>query len=1066
VYREVDAADRPAGHAGPAGHVATPSGDPTLWPEFVKPGVAWRGKPFWSWNGLLNRDELIRQIHVMKEMGFGGFFMHSRTGLETEYLGDEWFDLINECADEAEKLGMEAWLYDEDRWPSGTAGGLVTADPAHQAKFLVMDVMAADHFVPSADVVAAFIARVDGLRVDDCQRIDASKPCPIRDGRSVIRFTQRPMKPHSFYNGHTYVDTLSREATQAFIDVTHAKYKDRCGDRLGRSIKGIFTDEPHRGPLMCGFGIADAERGRMIPWTEKLPQAFLDRFGYDLLDHLPSLLLQPDGRAVAQVKWHFCELTQQMFLDCFAKPMLDWCRQNNVILTGHVLHEDSLSSQVAMQGSLMRFYEYMDYPGIDILSEGNRCYWAAKQLQSAARQLGQKWLLSELYGCTGWEMTFKGHKAVGDWQALFGINLRCHHLSWYTMRGESKRDYPASVLHQSAWHADYDYVETYFSRLGRVLSAGEPVCDLLVVNPVESIWCQVHAGWLEGLRPTVEWVTRLEQRYRDTFHALAGGQIDFDYGDEEMMSRHARVEMDPDGPRLVVGQQRYRAVLLSGMVTIRSSTVALIEEFAANGGRVIVAGDAPAYVDALPDASLAQRWQNLAEHVAAEAKPLRAAVVGAGLGLASVTSGSTGEAIDDVFAQMRRDGDRTIVVALNVNRDVAHRGAKLRLLQQASRVERWDCRTGERQRIPFIATPRSTSIDLDFEPAQEHVFVLYADNASDGDAVKLLATSRATAPEGETLALEGPFEVTLDEPNVLVLDAAQYRIDGGEWQGPLDILKADRAVRRHFNLPVRAGDMVQPWYRKRFSPEASVVAGRVTLRFSFEVAAMPGTPVRLSVERPERFAIELNGQPIYEPTGERWIDEAFTPLAVPASALRLGENTIEMTCKFVPSDDLEAIYLLGDFGVSLEGMRATVTPPVTKLNVGDVTKQGLPFYGAGIRYRVPMPQSLRGRAVRIWLPKFEAALARVSGATGEPKLIAFHPQSADLDPEATATDLVDLQLTLTRRNTFGPLHQLPLRASAYGPANWMTDGEGFASDEFVLLPSGLLASPQIAAIKL
>jgi hypothetical protein len=35
--------------------------------NFENPGATWRGKPFWSWNGKLEKEELIRQIHVMKE---------------------------------------------------------------------------------------------------------------------------------------------------------------------------------------------------------------------------------------------------------------------------------------------------------------------------------------------------------------------------------------------------------------------------------------------------------------------------------------------------------------------------------------------------------------------------------------------------------------------------------------------------------------------------------------------------------------------------------------------------------------------------------------------------------------------------------------------------------------------------------------------------------------------------------------------------------------------------------------------------------------------------------------
>lgn len=80
--------------------------------------------------------ELIRQIHVLKAMGMGGFFMHSRIGLATEYLGQEWFDLINACSEEAADCGLESWLYDEDKWPSGTAAGMVTANPEYRMKFI------------------------------------------------------------------------------------------------------------------------------------------------------------------------------------------------------------------------------------------------------------------------------------------------------------------------------------------------------------------------------------------------------------------------------------------------------------------------------------------------------------------------------------------------------------------------------------------------------------------------------------------------------------------------------------------------------------------------------------------------------------------------------------------------------------------------------------------------------------------------------------------------------------------------------------------------------------------
>ena len=105
---------------------------------FENPTSEYRGAPFWAWNGDLKPDELKRQIGWLQEMGFGGFHMHCRTGLVTPYLSEEFFQLIQTCVDEAKDRKMLAWLYDEDRWPSGAAGGIVTKDRTKRARHLLL----------------------------------------------------------------------------------------------------------------------------------------------------------------------------------------------------------------------------------------------------------------------------------------------------------------------------------------------------------------------------------------------------------------------------------------------------------------------------------------------------------------------------------------------------------------------------------------------------------------------------------------------------------------------------------------------------------------------------------------------------------------------------------------------------------------------------------------------------------------------------------------------------------------------------------------------------------------
>ena len=77
---------------------------------FENPTSEYRGAPFWAWNTTLEKDEMMRQIDGFKKMGFGGFHMHARVGLESEYLGGRFMDMVRACTDKAKENGMRAYL--------------------------------------------------------------------------------------------------------------------------------------------------------------------------------------------------------------------------------------------------------------------------------------------------------------------------------------------------------------------------------------------------------------------------------------------------------------------------------------------------------------------------------------------------------------------------------------------------------------------------------------------------------------------------------------------------------------------------------------------------------------------------------------------------------------------------------------------------------------------------------------------------------------------------------------------------------------------------------------------
>ncbi|WP_130860634.1 glycosyl hydrolase [Gracilibacillus phocaeensis] len=1034
----------------------------TIHSLFLKPTNAYRGKPFWSWNGKLEKKELLRQIGVLKEMGFGGFFMHSRTGLVTEYLSEEWFDLINTCAEEAEKLGMEAWLYDEDRWPSGTAGGLVTQNPAYRLKFIRLEIISSDQFNWGETSIAAFSCKLEELSVFDVKQLMPDQSYNLTSDQIILHFTIEEMEKESFYNGYTYLDTLNKQATEQFLAQTHEKYKKYAGKHLGKAIKGIFTDEPHRGSLMDGFAIQNQDKAWLTPWTYRLFDEFKKKYGYDLVAKLPELFLHVDGQKISQVKLHYTELLQEMFIENFAKPMQDWCSKNNLILTGHVLHEDSLTAQTAVSGSVMRYYEHMDYPGVDVLTEKNQNYWIVKQLSSVARQVGKKWLLSELYGCTGWQMSFENHKSVGDWQALFGINLRCHHLSWYTMEGEAKRDYPASISDQSAWWCDYDYVETYFSRLGVVMTHGKPECAVLVINPIESVWCQVYPGWSENLTAKSPEVQNLEAMQQDLFHWLSGAQIDFDYGDEEMMARLFTIDEEENEPILHVGDAAYKVVIVSGMTTIRATTVNILEKFIEVGGKVIFAGDPPEYIEAVKNNCTQSMTEN-AIQIPFQKDALIKTCYQSIHPYIQVLDAKTNKPIEKVYSQIRVNGEEKFILLINMDRENNFDDVRIIVNDENKFIEEWDAVTGEKYSSPYEVTNAGLEIATNFVSSGEHLYVITPEKNEQ------LSTLEKKTEEiiGD---IEGDFSYVLNEENVCVLDSASYQIEESNWQDEQEILKIDREIREKLGMRMRSGDMIQPWYINKFHHSTTAKKHPLKLKFPFYIQDIPQEPVQLVMERPDLFKIMINGKKVeISDNLTPWIDHSFKRVPFPLRYLTEGDNFVELETEFHEAINLEAIYLIGEFGVSILNQKNMLTKLPGKIKIGDLTKQGFPFYSGSVTYKLDYRQiekplkpyhDLDYHNILLSFSEFEAACIKIHSEDKKTDMIAWQPYNANITDEVRDRDNIDIEVILTRRNTFGPLHLNPVHSIAYGPEHFITEGEAF-SDDYMLIPSGLLAKPQL-----
>ena len=496
---------------------------------FLNPSKEYRDAPFFAWNCALDEGLLSRRIEDFRQMGFGGFFMHVRSGLETQYLGGEFMRLVRSCIGFAEEKDMLAYLYDEDRWPSGYAGGLVTKKKQYRRQTVCFSLLTPAEFSKTVNVSRepVLLACYD-LLFDETGRLRGySRIAPGEESKGEKWFLYRLSDACSGrFNGYTYADILNAETTEEFIRITHEAYARAVGDKFGKSVPAIFSDEPN----YLRFTLKECARDgkdAYLPYSAVFADEFSARCGYDILDCFPEVLWNRKDDAPARARYDYYRTLTELTAS-FCERVGAWCAEHGLIYTGHVLEEPTLLSQTCAVGEAMRHYRGFTLPGIDMLCN-NREFNTAKQAQSASHQFGREGVASELYGVTGWEFDFRGHKFQGDWQAALGVTLRVPHLSWASMKGCAKRDYPASIGYQSAWFKEYGFIENHFARLNTALTRGEPVVRVAVVHPIESAWL------LNGVREHAAQAEALDERFALLTEWLLRGQIDFDFVSESLL---------------------------------------------------------------------------------------------------------------------------------------------------------------------------------------------------------------------------------------------------------------------------------------------------------------------------------------------------------------------------------------------------------------------------------------------------------------------------------------------------------------------------------------------------
>lgn len=1008
---------------------------------FANPPAKYRGAPFWAWNTDLREEELLWQIDRLKEMGFGGFFMHTRSGMSTEYLGEEFMRLVRVCNRRARENGMFSYLYDEDRWPSGAAGGYVTQYKEFRQKMIVLsrsdpDKMMREHQSDERDpeFLAAYDILFDGHGKIKTYQVISKQEETI--GEKWYAYALLAEKS-GIFNGFTYLDTMNGDAVEKFIEVTHEAYKRELGEEFGKSVPAIFTDEPSYYVMSFKASARDG-KDAIYPWTQAFRSSFEQRFGYDIVAHMPEVVWDKSDDKPNTDRYRFFMHATELFAQNFSDRIGKWCHKNSIAFTGHYMEEPWLYTQMRAIGEAMRHYREFDIPGIDMLCNRKE-FTTAKQAQSIAHQYGRNKMMSEEYGVTGWDYDFRGHKFQGDWQAALGVTLRVPHLSWVSMRGSAKRDYPASISYQSSWFKEYGYIEDHFARLNTALMRGKPLVNVAVMHPIESAWL------IGGVREyTAAGMETLDSQFANVTEWLLRGQIDFDFFSESLLPELYRSSRNG----FCVGKMQYKAVLIPPIKTIRSSTLAALNEFADCGGKVLVCGDCPIYVDGLNSNEAQVLWLKAKKIGFSQSEILDALNAEREIAV----FGKGGERRNDLIYCLRCDGESRWLF-------IAH-------CDDMTRMDGNDCAYDElRITVKGIFTPtlyntldgtiqnaeyiHENGDTVIFAPCYPLDSFLYLLTPSQERSKKRAQTTQTKAVE-QSIFVPNFVPFVRSEPNVLVLDMPEWSRDGECFMPREEILRIDRIVRSQLGYPAADGCDVQPWRLSTIVPSEFV-----WLRYTIESEIT--APCMLGYEYAD--SVLFNGKDIPVSKDGWYVDKEIYTMRLPM--LVKGKNELIVRVPISARISMENLFLLGDFGIETLGEHTKITELPSVLTFDALRKQGMPFYGANITYKIPFVCDAGDLTVVADYYIGALISARLDGI--EIGKIVSPPYKLQIENVKRGEHLLELTLYGTRGNTFGALH-LTTPKNWKGPDMWYS-GNNMWSYEYCLHDMGIMKKPELTLKK-
>jgi hypothetical protein len=987
---------------------------------FADPPSEYRSAPLWDWNDQITREGIDFQLEEFKKAGIGGVFVHPRPGLITEYLSEEWHALFDHAVQKGKELGMLVWIYDENSYPSGFAGGHVPAampDSYKHGTGLSFEIQ--EVFNPADSLsYEVILKKTDGGFEDLTEDFEAERG---KEGEYYL-FRRTYPRTSYWYGGWTYVDLLHRGVTREFMDLTMEGYERYNKDDFGTTVPGIFTDEPN---LEAAMG-----PGTVMRWTPDLWEAFQSRWGYDLKLHLPSLMHEVGDWK--KVRHDYYELLLEMFLDRWAKPWSRYCERNGLAWTGHYWEHGWPEPTHGFDEAA--FYIWHQMPGIDMLGSelvddgqggqfGNTR--AVRELLSAANQAGWRRTMSETYGGGGWEMDFRKFKRLVDWQGVLGVNFVNQHLSYYTLKGVRKFDYPPSFSYHEPWWDNYREMGDYIGRLCMAMSAGEQINRILVLQPNTTAW--MYFSRVKD-NPAIEMI---RQDFKHFIYQMEREQIEYDLGSENVLKTLGHVE----NGELVVGERAYETVIIPDhMENIDRTTFDLLEKFLSEGGEVLSFSAKISRVDGVESDEARQLQQTYPDQWI-RADNLHDLAVEARI-YPDDFSVNELSAEGELYHQRRILEDGQLLLLVNSD---SYARAYTRIRASGKSVVKLDLETGEIHGVTNTIVDGQLAFDVQLEPIGSAL--LFISDQVEEDPVPAVEDRSWTE-----VTAAGAMRVEPESDNILVLNYLDLYTPAGEMK---DVYFMDALVSLFKENGIEFGN---PWQHKiqyktdylDLDTTFSDTSG-FTVEYHFQVARGSDLSVlddvKAVVERPELWTVSINDSVIQKLDGEYWIDQDF-PVYNIGPMLKHGRNTLAIRAERMSIfAEIMPVYILGEFKV--RPLRTGFEITQGGLNeLGSWLDAGYPFFPDKVSYTQTFQVEKGDDSFKVRLAGWNGTLAEISVNRRVAGIIAWPPEELDVTELLTdGSNEISVRIIGSLKNTFGYFYE-DNNKWIHGPHDWNQAPDG------------------------